>query len=46
MSACFGYGYRCFGDAYGFVFTSMLCSYAPGYHVLVASISVVFHAWW
>ena len=37
----FLYGYRSFGEAYGIVFTFMRCFCAPGYHVPVASITLI-----
>ena len=37
MLACLKDGYSCFGNAYGFVLTFLLCCYAPGCHALLVS---------
>ena len=42
MIAYLKYGYRCFGNAYGFMLTYLLCCYAPGCHdLLVVSIPFI-----
>ena len=43
MFACLKYGYSCFGNAYGFMLTFLLCCYALGCHaLLVVSIPFIF----